>query len=245
MKGRMMPLPGSDESVEEHIEEWKELYPHSCRTTCPGFPNNTVLPSVAEEIEDVLAESPANRISPIPSPATTTNPLPQPRRSPRLATISTNHLFSPVASTTLSPLFGDIDLENLSSNPRPISPQEAVLVQEFTMPDRPAVLEDTTTTYIPTGDINFTTLQEFTDHLAATRTPIPGANSLFISGSSVSEAAQALVLAIKGTGRSQTAEFSESDLVRGSQNQRLALRTLFQHHMWYFNAYVCNLFYVS
>jgi len=212
----MMPLPGSDESIEEHIKKWKALYPHPCWTTCPGFRNDTPLSLATEEIGDVFAESEADGILPN-SPTATAAPLLQSWHSPQLAHISTQipRLFSPASSmtTTLSPLFNGIDLDNPASTQRPTSPYAIVPIQEsFVMPDRPAVLEDTTT-YIPNGNVTFTTLQEFTDHLAATHTPIPGPNSLFISGSTVSEAAQALVLAIKGTGCSQTAEFSESELV--------------------------------
>lgn len=191
-------------------------------------------PLVTENTEDtpILAA-----FSPTPSPVITASTLPQPRRSLRLADIDTqvppSYLFSPASSSSLSPLFNNTGLDLPPASP--VSPQEANDTQEsFTMPDRPTML-DNTTSYISAGDVRFTTLQEFADHIATTRT-LAEPNSLFISGSTVSEAAQALVLAIKGTGRSQTKEFSDSELIRGSGTHILSLGTLFQHPLWYFNA---------
>jgi len=233
MKGRMMPLPGSEQSVEESVDEWKRQYPHSCRTTCPGR-EGTVSPLVTENTEDTPTLA---AFSPTPSPVITASPLPHPRRSLRLVNIDTqvppSYLFSPASSSALSPLFNNAGLDPPPASPA--SPQEANGIQEsFTMPDRPAMLDDTTS-YIPADDVRFTTLCEFADHVAMTRT-LPEPNSLFISGLTVSEAAQAFVLAIKDTGRSQTKEFSDSELVRGSGTHALSLGNLFQHPLWYFNA---------
>jgi len=224
-----MPLPGSEQSLEESIHKWEAHYPHSCRTTCPGNPEDTAsLPGTRDtEVASVpLGFSPALSL--------TATHLPDMPRNIHLANINIpqNHFSPATSSSTLSPLFNSMDF---GPPPSPVSPRETGVSREsFTMPDRPEVLEDTM--YIPAGDVTFTTLQELTDHLVTTRISIPEPNSLRISGSTVFEAAQALVLAIKGTGRSQTAEFSESELVRGSRSHPLALGTLFQHSAWYFNA---------
>ena len=232
MKGRMMPLPGSEQSLEESVHEWRTHYPHSCRTTCPGNQEDTASLPVTSDTE-VASVSPGFS----PTPSLTATRLPDMPHNNHFADINTHipqNLFSPAtSSSTLSPLFNNMDFGPPPASP--VSPRETGVTQEsFTMPGRPVVLEDTM--YIPASDVTFTTLQELTDHLATTRISIPEPNSLRISGSTVSEAAQALVLAIKGTGRSQTAEFSESELVRGSRSHPLTLGTLFQHSAWYFNA---------
>ena len=205
MKGRLLPLRGSNVSSEEGIEEWKTLYPHSCRTTCPG--------RSASEGADGLASQVSAAPSPIPSPVPITNPLPGLRHSPRLAVSTSVPL--PAGSSTLSPLFDGLDLENphfLPTNP-PGSPTPfqassgptivrlaSQPTEVFVMPDRPTI--HNSTSYVSPNDVPFQNLRRFADHMAEHHTSFASGDSgsMFVSGSSVSEAAQALVLAIKGTG---------------------------------------------
>ena len=144
-------------------------------------------------------------------------------------------------STTLSPLFGDYDLHFPPTNRSPSPMAIATSHNIFIMPDRPTTPNPIS--YVPPGsdDVRFRSLQKFTDHVAELHSlfACSGDNwpGIFISGSMVLEAAQALVLVIKGTGRSHSVEFSESDLVRsGDRDDKLSLDNIFQHSPWIFTA---------
>ena len=103
------------------------------------------------------------------------------------------------------------------------------------MPDRPMAFD--TSFHASSDDIPFQSLQKFAEHLAEQRSSSGSddSGSIFISGSTVLEAAQALVLVIKGTRRSHTTEF-ESELIRVHGDNRLSLGSLFQHLSWIFTA---------
>jgi len=146
----------------------------------------------------------------------------------------------------LSPLLGDLELDFPPLRlPSPTHAPSSTIAQPasqpnrvFIMPDRPTI--SNFTSYIPPNVIPFQSLQIFAEHIAEKRTFLAGRDGGSVSGSTVLEVAQALILVIKGTGRSQTTSF-ESELVWGGQGTRLSLSNLFQHSSWIFNAQVLML----
>ena len=148
-----------------------------------------------------------------------------------------------VESTTLSPLLGDLELDFPPLRlPSPTHAPSSTITQPasqpnrvFIMPDRPTI--SNFTSYISPNIVPFQSLRIFAEHITEKRTSLAGRDdgSLFVSGSTVLEAAQALILVIKGTGRNQTTLF-ESELVWGGQGSKLSLSNLFQHSSWIFNA---------
>jgi hypothetical protein len=101
MKGRMMPLPGSEQSLEDSVDEWKRQYPHSCRTTCPENRASSLI------AEDTVLASVSTVLSPTPSPVIPSGTLPGLRRSIRLTNINSilhhgfpvSRFFIPMLST--------------------------------------------------------------------------------------------------------------------------------------------------
>jgi hypothetical protein len=197
-------------SEKQNLRLWKNEYPYCCRDTCPG--DQPMVSTFNDSDSDPLS-------SPVSSPA----PGPS-RRSLQIPTQI------PSQSPTARPPFLNLDSASL--------PSVSLIHSHFVPPSRPDHSQDAAA-YVSPSHIQFLTFHQFEEHVLANCGLADGGGfgeSFFhVSGLSITEAANALILFIKGANCSHTTPLEYTDSVK-AQIDGLSLSKLFLFHHWVFNA---------
>lgn len=207
-------LARSSVSKRRRLRDWKTDFPYRCRVSCPG---------VDLELPDMDSNA---SITPPSSPA--------PGAGPSQVLRNHSHLSSG-SSTTLSPLIVDLDITH--------QPPPSFLVQStsptpmhqppFVMPERPSgsVLAHS---YGSNSRPEFSNFEDF-------EMKLQGGSSLIddhfrVSGSTVEDAADALISAIKSSHQNHQATFHPSTKVRCGDGGNPSLSNILLYRTWLFDA---------
>jgi len=214
-------------SVEEREQLWQREYPHPCRTTCPAQPN------IWRE-DDGISDDDDHEIM-------NSTPLDIAGRPPRTRA-STRSL-----SSTLSPLFGTLDVGPLPMNLIQDPPSPTLATPGSSQLTRPTSdpVEQTNSDYQPLQAPPFINFQLFENEIMRTAS-IPEINEPFtITAGSVSAAAEGLVNAIRGIKQKQHASLVPYQIAPECSRDfcviepaGVTLSTMFSQGNWIFKASV-------
>ena len=202
-------LARSNISERRRLGEWENDFPYRCRTSCPGADLDLI------DMDRNLSTTPPS--SPIIGPA----PGPFQALRPRSSA-------PPVESSTSMP--SGINLITIHQPPSSI-PQTTAHPPPFLMPECPPVLIHS---YASDTQPEFCDFESFEVHLQ--RDPLLIDDHFRVSGLTVHEAAQALILAIKSSHQNHWATFHPSTQVRSGNRLDLSLSNILLFRTWLFDA---------
>jgi hypothetical protein len=222
-------------SAEEREQIWRREYPHPCRTTCPGSASRPLMWHEADGLSDDDDYDIANSTGPL----DIAQGLPRTRPTTRSST------------TTLSPLFGNLDVGPAPMNiiQDPPSPVLAAFGSSppLALPTDP--VEETNINYQPLEAPHFLNFQMVENKINQSRI-VPAILEIdepfSIMAGSVSAAAEGFVNALKGVKQDAYAKFIpyQTTEVPGERDANfysiepaeVTLSTMFSWGSWIFKA---------
>ena len=220
-------------SVEEREQLWQQENPHPCRTTCPG---SIPQPDIWHE-DDGISDDDDHEI-------VNSTPLDIAERS--LPTRTTGRSLS----STLSPLFGNLDVGPPPMNLIQDPPSPTLATQagptRFALPTS-GLVEQTNSGYQPLQAPQFINFQLFENEINYPRTAaiLEIDEPFCITAGSVSAAAEGLVNAIRGIKQDQYARLVPYQIVPERESHfcviepaAVTLSTMFSQGNWIFKASV-------